>query len=226
MKPHNRKLLTQSLTAATTNPSPPPGQSVTSDSDPSPVPSQRSLVAALAVVLVALFIMGFLQICTRCFCSNSAAETPSRRRLAGMLRATTTSSPPRKGVDPLTIRALPVYSYCGDSNSKYQIDCSICLSEFEEKELVKVIPFCKHVFHPDCIDTWLSSNVTCPVCRATRFSDDAEEGSSAGRSAVKNHDTCIEVRVVGVGSFSFGMRRNSSCSNLGDRAVLHRTSSF
>ncbi|XP_059431189.1 RING-H2 finger protein ATL57-like [Corylus avellana] len=216
MKPHSRKLLTQSLTTTTT-PSPPPGESVTSD--PSPVPSQREVVAALSIVLVALFIMGFLYICSRCFCANTDAESPRRRRLAGMLR----SSPPRKGVDPVTIRALPVFSYCGDAKNK--IDCAICLSEFEEKEAVKVIPFCKHVFHPDCIDTWLSSNVTCPVCRATRFSEDAEEGS-AGRSTVKNHETCIEVRVVGVGSFSFGMRRNRSCSNLGDRAVLHRTSSF
>ena len=141
MKPHNRKLLTQPLTATTTT-TVPPGQSVTSDSDPSPVPSQRSVVAAPVVVLVALFIMGFLYICKHCFCPNSAAESPRRRRRVGMLRDTTTSSPPCKGVDPVTIRDLPVYSYCGDSNSRYQIDCSICLSEFEEKQPVKVIPFC------------------------------------------------------------------------------------
>jgi E3 ubiquitin-protein ligase ATL6/9/15/31/42/55 len=218
MEPHNRKLLAQS----------PSGQSSTLE--PSPLPDQLSVITALLIVLVALFLMGFLYICSRCFCANSAAESLRRRRQRGLLRTTSSlpsDLPPRtnlrKGVDPVTIRALPVYSYCGDA--KYQIDCAICLSEFEEKEAVKVIPFCKHVFHPECIDMWLSSQVTCPVCRATRFSDEVEEGS--GRSTVEDHDSCIEVTVVGVmGSFSFGMRRNSSCSNLGGRAVLQRTSSF
>jgi hypothetical protein len=46
----------------------------------------------------------------------------------------------RKGLDPMTIRALPVYSYCGDT--EYQSDFTICLGELEKKEFVKVIPFC------------------------------------------------------------------------------------
>lgn len=99
------------------------------------------------------------------------------------------------------------------------MDCAICLSEFEEKEAVKEVPFCKHVFHPICIDTWLSSNVTCPVCRSAQLSKETEEGS------VGNHDTTVAVGVVG-GSLSFGTRRTTSCPSLVDLIVLQRMSSF
>ncbi|CAL5331808.1 hypothetical protein CsSME_00013015 [Camellia sinensis var. sinensis] len=43
--------------------------------------------------------------------------------------------------------------------------CSICLSEYRAKEMVRCIPACKHCFHADCIDEWLRLNGTCPVCR-------------------------------------------------------------
>ncbi|KAF3953450.1 hypothetical protein CMV_021111 [Castanea mollissima] len=72
-----------------------------------------------------------------------------------------------KGVDPMTILALPLYPYHANSN---QInDCVICLSEFEEREAVKEIPFCKHVFHAFCLDMWLSVQNTCPLCRTNQL---------------------------------------------------------
>jgi len=43
-------------------------------------------------------------------------------------------------------------------------DCSICLMEYNEGESVKSLP-CTHRFHSACIDKWLSSHNTCPVCK-------------------------------------------------------------
>ncbi|KAG2725537.1 hypothetical protein I3760_01G070500 [Carya illinoinensis] len=43
--------------------------------------------------------------------------------------------------------------------------CSICLSEYCTKDILRCIPDCKHCFHADCIDEWLRMNSTCPVCR-------------------------------------------------------------
>jgi len=40
-------------------------------------------------------------------------------------------------------------------------DCSICM----EKLTYKTHLNCGHCFHDDCIDTWLSSHNTCPICR-------------------------------------------------------------
>ena len=42
----------------------------------------------------------------------------------------------------------------------------MCLNEFEETETLRLIPKCDHVFHPECIDEWLATHTTCPVCRA------------------------------------------------------------
>ncbi|XP_018833712.1 RING-H2 finger protein ATL57-like [Juglans regia] len=98
------------------------------------------------------------------------------------------------GVEPGTIQALPVYSY-GGGKEKFEIkDCAICLGEFEENEAVKEIPFCKHVFHPHCIDRWLWSHVACPVCRSFRLFDDegvSQSNSAITRSTAGNQDECV-----------------------------------
>ncbi|XP_021740285.1 RING-H2 finger protein ATL54-like [Chenopodium quinoa] len=46
-------------------------------------------------------------------------------------------------------------------------DCSVCLSEFQEGETLRLLPKCEHAFHIDCIDTWLRSHTNCPMCRAS-----------------------------------------------------------
>lgn len=43
--------------------------------------------------------------------------------------------------------------------------CSICLSEYKPKQIVRCMPNCNHCFHVDCIDQWLKMNPTCPLCR-------------------------------------------------------------
>ncbi|KAF8115792.1 hypothetical protein N665_0025s0240 [Sinapis alba] len=49
-------------------------------------------------------------------------------------------------------------------------DCSVCLSEFEDDEALRLLPKCSHAFHISCIDTWLLSHKNCPLCRAPVFS--------------------------------------------------------
>jgi hypothetical protein len=43
--------------------------------------------------------------------------------------------------------------------------CVICLAEYEEKDVLRILPYCSHNFHMACIDLWLEQNSTCPVCR-------------------------------------------------------------
>lgn len=43
--------------------------------------------------------------------------------------------------------------------------CTICLGDYKEKEVLRVLPRCGHAFHVICIDVWLRQHPTCPVCR-------------------------------------------------------------
>eukprot|EP00268_Persea_americana_P005390 TRINITY_DN11802_c2_g2_i2.p1 TRINITY_DN11802_c2_g2~~TRINITY_DN11802_c2_g2_i2.p1 ORF type:complete len:149 (-),score=13.39 TRINITY_DN11802_c2_g2_i2:488-934(-) len=47
----------------------------------------------------------------------------------------------------------------------YLYRCSICLGEYQDKEILRIMPVCCHNFHVSCIDTWLQQQSTCPVCR-------------------------------------------------------------
>ncbi|KAG6500027.1 hypothetical protein ZIOFF_039841 [Zingiber officinale] len=77
---------------------------------------------------------------------------------------------PRPSIErPLpALPLVPLGSFGGMAPAE---ECVICLGEFEggeEREaMVKVIPGCRHAFHPECIDRWLRSDVSCPLCRCT-----------------------------------------------------------
>lgn len=45
-----------------------------------------------------------------------------------------------------------------------QDQCTICLSNFEDNEDLRVLS-CKHSYHKPCIDTWLVQNAHCPLCK-------------------------------------------------------------
>nr|XP_051201828.1 probable E3 ubiquitin-protein ligase ATL44 [Lolium perenne] len=43
--------------------------------------------------------------------------------------------------------------------------CPVCLEGIYGGEMVRQLPACRHVFHVECIDMWLHSHRTCPMCR-------------------------------------------------------------
>jgi hypothetical protein len=47
-------------------------------------------------------------------------------------------------------------------------ECSICLENYGEKEIVKTP--CDHVFHTTCFDEWRKKDNTCPFCRTPYMS--------------------------------------------------------
>ncbi|KAM0904775.1 hypothetical protein ACQ4PT_017773 [Festuca glaucescens] len=71
-----------------------------------------------------------------------------------------------RGVDADVVAALPVVKYHRRRRAaSAALECAVCLSEFVEREPLKMLPACSHAFHIDCIDTWLFHNVSCPLCR-------------------------------------------------------------
>ncbi|KAB5564231.1 hypothetical protein DKX38_004285 [Salix brachista] len=70
------------------------------------------------------------------------------------------------GLDEALIRSIKVCKYKKGDGLIEGTDCSVCLSEFEEDESIRLLPKCSHAFHVPCIDTWLRSHSNCPLCRS------------------------------------------------------------
>lgn len=73
------------------------------------------------------------------------------------------------GLDQSTIDGLPVFTYKELLGFKEHHHCAVCLCEFTEHDSLRLLPVCSHAFHTHCIDTWLLSNSTCPLCRGSLF---------------------------------------------------------
>ena len=58
-----------------------------------------------------------------------------------------------------TIEAIPFNKTVG----KYNTSCTICIEEFQEEHIVCVTE-CLHVFHVECLNKWLITNVMNPKC--------------------------------------------------------------
>ncbi|WOK91518.1 hypothetical protein Cni_G00209 [Canna indica] len=106
--------------------------------------------------------------------------------------------PTTVGLDPSTIAALPSFPYekTTGAEDESSAECAVCLSAVEDGEMTRLLPGCKHLFHVGCIDMWLASHVTCPVCRAmvepppatpVRVSNvgETETSSAAGQPAAR-----------------------------------------
>ncbi|KAI5604831.1 hypothetical protein BDE02_01G313100 [Populus trichocarpa] len=149
------------------------------DSNPSSSGSRISPAVLFVIVILAVlfFISGLLHLLIRFLIkhpTSSAASQSNRypeisgsdalqRQLQQLFHLHDS------GLDQAFIDALPVFQYKEIVGPKEPFDCPVCLCEFSEKDKLRLLPMCSHAFHINCIDTWLLSNSTCPLCRGTLF---------------------------------------------------------
>ncbi|RRT65802.1 hypothetical protein B296_00014203 [Ensete ventricosum] len=89
------------------------------------------------------------------------------------------------GLDESIIGSIAVAEYkAGDGLFDGASDCSVCLGEFRDGELVRLLPKCGHAFHISCIDTWLRDHVNCPLCRSHIVDPDAEPATPSAAAAL------------------------------------------
>jgi E3 ubiquitin-protein ligase RNF38/44 len=110
----------------------------------------------------------------------SSRDPPWHRRARGQLpwepsviRAAAVAGNEHRGLGLPLIRMLPVVKFTAEAadhavaGGRISVsECAVCLSEFEERERVRLLPNCSHAFHIDCIDTWLQGSARCPFCRS------------------------------------------------------------
>jgi hypothetical protein len=112
-----------------------------------------------AVLAAFLFVAGM---CARTRVQRLLEQETQRESMAALPRE------PAVGLGLAAIAGLPVYKYAKmRSGGKDGGDeCAVCLAEITPREVVKQLPACTHLFHEGCIDEWLWSHRTCPVCRS------------------------------------------------------------
>jgi hypothetical protein len=50
-------------------------------------------------------------------------------------------------------------------NDSQPFCCPICLGDYKDSDMLRLLPDCGHVFHLKCVDCWLRQHSTCPLCR-------------------------------------------------------------
>jgi len=67
-----------------------------------------------------------------------------------------------RGLSEKDLEALPVRTF-NSAVSKQNSSCAICKEDYRQNEKLRTLQ-CFHSFHCNCIDRWLSTKKTCPVC--------------------------------------------------------------
>ncbi|KAF7129025.1 hypothetical protein RHSIM_Rhsim10G0169600 [Rhododendron simsii] len=144
-----------------------------SDSNSSYSNVNPSMAVLIMVLFFAFFLMGFLSFYIR-YC-NPENSGDSGLATAGRQKRV------KPGLDQEVIDSFPIFQYSDVKDLKFgkggaTLECAVCIAEFENDDALRLLPKCDHVFHPECIDAWLASHSTCPVCRANLAPSQEELG--------------------------------------------------
>ncbi|GMP30363.1 hypothetical protein CsSME_00005064 [Camellia sinensis var. sinensis] len=151
-----------------------PSSSSSSSSGTRISPAVLFIIIILAVLF---FISGLLHLLVRFLMKHPTSSTQSNDRYPEVSSSDALQRQLQQlfhlhdsGLDQAFIDALPVFMYKEIVGaSKEPFDCAVCLCEFSGKDKLRLLPMCSHAFHINCIDTWLLTNSTCPLCRGTLF---------------------------------------------------------
>ncbi|XVE70469.1 hypothetical protein DITRI_Ditri10aG0074800 [Diplodiscus trichospermus] len=118
-----------------------------------------SLVLVLGILSVMFALTLFLLVYAK-FCHRGATVNGDHHPI--ILHRTRSRF---SGIDKKVIESLPFFKFSSLIGSKQGLECAVCLSKFEDIEILRLLPKCKHAFHIDCIDRWLEKHSSCPLCR-------------------------------------------------------------
>ncbi|PRQ46657.1 putative transcription factor C2H2 family [Rosa chinensis] len=125
-------------------------------------------VAVVIGILALMFALTFVLLVYAKFCHRRVSVHGNHHLEGGRIGTSSRFS----GIDKTVIEALPFFRFSNLKGSKEGLECAVCLSKFEDIEVLRLLPKCKHAFHIDCIDHWLEKHSSCPLCRHKVSSED------------------------------------------------------
>ncbi|XP_078445892.1 E3 ubiquitin-protein ligase ATL4-like [Wolffia australiana] len=121
-------------------------------------------------------------------------------------------SPPLADDRTALIESLPLFTRKSSAGAvDLPPECAVCLSNFNPEDQLRLLPFCCHAFHASCIDAWLRSSLSCPLCRTSVVDEplpplpprsDGQESvrieiTGGSRRIVPLEEDCPEVKSAG-----------------------------
>ncbi|EOA32940.1 hypothetical protein CARUB_v10016268mg [Capsella rubella] len=185
-------------------------------------PSLAIITGVFSIVFTLTFV---LLVYAKCFYNDLRSEADGdveRRRHERLWQGLFNRSSRFSGLDKTAIESLPFFRFSALKGLKQGLECSVCLSKFEDVEILRLLPKCRHAFHIGCIDQWLEQHATCPLCRnRVDIEDDLSVlGNSnnslriVNQSQTREEDSGLEIYIEREERNSDGSSRLSSFRNI------------
>lgn len=167
------------------------------------------ILSIFGITVSSIFILFW---CGRYFCARFfIRRTPGSRRFSftGTANNRRVVEHNSSGVNPLVIAYFPTITFHQDMFLPRQdAMCAVCLGEYKEEELLRILPQCGHTFHVNCIDAWLHQHATCPVCRMSL------QGYFVGRPMAPLQSTPLPTDTLSSGSRTLSGHSDAGSSGL------------
>ncbi|XP_076896073.1 E3 ubiquitin-protein ligase ATL42-like [Bidens hawaiensis] len=187
-----------------------PTGDIDSNSPDSTTNFQPSLAVVIGVLAVMFSLTFLLLIYAKCFHRPSSLQYLNQENFGGVLPRSVSRV---SGIDKTVIESLPFFRFSTLKGLRNGLECSICLSRFEDVEMLRLLPKCKHAFHIDCVDRWLEKHSGCPLCRCKVSEEDVTLFTYSSSFRFLNNESAregsnLELFVEREGSTRFGSRRS------------------
>ncbi|KAK6941482.1 Zinc finger, RING-type [Dillenia turbinata] len=128
---------------------------------------QPSLAVVIGILAV-MFALTLILLMYAKFCNRAAVVEGDMENQLVLTRSRSQLS----GINKTVIESLPFFRFSTLKGWREGLECAVCLSKFEDIEILRLLPKCKHAFHIACVDQWLEKHSSCPLCRHIVSVDD------------------------------------------------------